>query len=78
MFTIYRDWGRVPIGQSDSILGVLRFAENTGVGRYDVDETGLRPRHWGSIVRNQDGTFILVPDRSADWMTSLGSTERSS
>jgi hypothetical protein len=55
MFTIYRDCGRVPLGQSESILGVLRFAEATGVGRYDVHEAGIRPRYWGSIVRNQDG-----------------------
>ena len=78
MFTIYRDFGRVPLGEADSILGVLRFAESTGVGRYDVDETSPRPRHWGAVVRNQDGSFILVPDRSADWMSSLGPTERSS
>ncbi len=71
MFTIYRDFGRVPLGHADSILGVLRFAESTGVGRYDVDENGMRDRHWGAVVRNQDGSFILVPNRSADWIASL-------
>jgi hypothetical protein len=76
MFTIYRDCGRIPLGQSDSILGVLRFAESTGVGRYDVDEAGIRPRYWGSVVRNQDGSFILLPERSADWLSSLESVER--
>jgi hypothetical protein len=78
MFTIYRDCGRVPLGQSHSILGVLRFAESTGVGRYDVDEVDIRPRYWGSIVRNHDGSFVLVPERSADWLSSLESPERPS
>ncbi len=71
MFTIYRDCGRVPLGHADSILGVLRFAESTGVGRYDVDENGMQDRHWGAVIRNQDGSFILVPNRSADWIQSL-------
>lgn len=71
MFTIYRDCGRVPLGHADSILGVLRFAESTGVGRYDVDENGMRHRHWGAVIRNQDGSFVLVPNRSADWIESL-------
>lgn len=74
MFTIYRDCGRVPLGHADSILGVLRFAESTGVGRYDVDENGMRDRHWGAVIRNQDGSFILVPNRSADWIGSLDGT----
>ncbi len=78
MFTIYRDFGQVALGQSESILGVLRFAESTGVGRYDIHETGIQPRHWGSVVRNYDGSFILVPNRSADWLTSLESVERPS
>lgn len=76
MFTIYRDCGRVPLGRSDTILGVLRFAESTGVGRYDIDENGMRDRHWGAVIRNQDGSFTLVPNRSANWIESLdGKTE---
>jgi hypothetical protein len=76
MFTIYRDCGRVPLGESYSILGVLRFAESAGVGRYDIDEVGIRPRYWGSIIRNQDGSFVLMPVRSADWVSSLEPAER--
>jgi hypothetical protein len=78
MFTIYRDFGRVPLGKADSLLGVVHFAESCGVGRYDVDEVGTVPRRWGEVIRNQDGTFILAPDRSGDWMRDLAGTARPS
>jgi hypothetical protein len=78
IFTIYRDCGRVPLGQADSLLGVVRIAESCSVGRSNVAEVCTKPPHWGAAIRDQDGTSILAPDRPADRRKDLGGYGRPS
>jgi len=73
MFAVYRvdNDKEKPVGNADSLDGVITYAELGGVGRYIVYEAGSALLRWGSVSREQNATFILDPDRSRDWKGTL-------
>jgi hypothetical protein len=73
MFRVYRGDGNTgtPLAPADSIDGVVCLVEIAGVGDYTIFEDGVIPRRWGTLARNKDGTFLLNPDRLADWQAAL-------
>ena len=66
MFTVWRGdaCAGVLVGRAGSLNDVIEHVDLTGVGRYEVYETGIKRRRWGFVTRNPDRTVTLKPDRS--------------
>jgi hypothetical protein len=75
MFTVWRSNGfdEDLVGSACCLDEVIEHVEMSGTGRYQVYETQIRCRHWGSVTRNPDGTFTLRPNKSVtlrSWPTN--------